>query len=113
MNARLFAIAHGVEQAPAPGHRELLPVLWELGLLPEVRLLPEPFAWPEAMEAPSNAEEAVAFALNAVDAAETAGAAERVAARLDELFARDGDGRWRPAWRPAMRGLLITWETAR
>lgn len=113
MNAGLFAIAHGVEQAPAPGHRELLPVLWELGLLPDVRLLPDLFTWPEASALPVNADEAVAFALNAVEAAETAGAAERVAARLDELFARDGGERWRPAWRPAMRGLLITWETAR
>ncbi len=113
MNARLFAIAHGVEQAPAPGHRELLPVLWELGLLPEVRLLPEPFAWPEAAPLPANEDEAVAFALNAVDAAQTPGAAERVAARLDELFARDAGGPWRPVWRPPMRGLLITWETAR
>ena len=113
MNARLFAIAHGVEQAPAPGHRELLPVLWEMGLLPEVRLLPDLFTWPEAADLPANADEAVAFALNAVEAVETSGAMERVAARIDELFARDGGGRWRPAWRPPMRGLLITWETAR
>ena len=39
------------------------------------------------------------------------GAEERVAARLDELFTRDGD-RWIPNWRPPLQGLLITWETA-
>ena len=110
-NARLFEIAHAVELVRSPDHRELLPVMWEAGLLPEVRLLPEPFTWPERIEYPTNAEEAVAFALEDVEATGAAGAEGRVAARLDELFTRDGE-RWIPNWRPPLQGLLITWETA-
>lgn len=109
-NARLFEIACGVELARAPDHRELLPVLWEEGLLPEVRLLPEAFAWPERVEPPVSADEAVAFALDEVEALEVAGAEARVRAHLDELFTRDADGGWRPAWRPRLQGLLITWQ---
>ena len=31
-----FRLVYGEEQAPAPGHRELLPVLWDMGILPDV-----------------------------------------------------------------------------
>ncbi|MXX19880.1 MAG: class I SAM-dependent methyltransferase [Dehalococcoidia bacterium] len=109
-NARLFEIAHGVPLERAPDHRELLPVMWEAGLLPEVRLLPEPFTWPERAEFPTTEEDAVAFALDDVEAGDVAGAAGRVADDLGELFSRDG-GEWRPNWRPPLQGLLITWET--
>ncbi|MCY3505735.1 MAG: hypothetical protein OXH41_06200 [Chloroflexi bacterium] len=109
-NARLFEIAHGVPLERAPDHRELLPVMWEAGLLPEVRLLPEPFTWPERAEFPTTEEDAVAFALGDVEATDVQGAADRVSGHLDELFERDGD-EWRPNWRPPLQGLLITWET--
>jgi len=39
-NAALFRLVYGAEQAPVPGYRELLPVLWELGILPDVHVLP-------------------------------------------------------------------------
>ena len=112
-NAPLFRIAHGVELVRAPDHRELLPVMWEAGLLPEVRLLPEPFSWPERIQGgfPESAEEALAFALDQAEASHVDGAEDRVAARLDELFARGPGGEWRPSWRPSLQGLLITWET--
>ncbi len=109
-NARLFEIAHGVPLECAPDHRELLPVMWEAGLLPEVRLLPEPFTWPERAEFPTTEEEAVAFALEDVEATGVSGAGDRVSRHLGELFSRDGD-EWRPNWRPPLQGLLITWET--
>ncbi len=110
-NARLFQIAHGVELVRSPDHRELLPVMWEAGLLPEVRLLPEPFTWPEGSAYPTNEEEAVAFALDDVEAAGVPGAGARVAARLDELYTREPGGEWLPNWRPSLQGLLITWES--
>ena len=37
---RLFRLVYGEDLAPSPGHRELLPVLWEMGILPDVRVLP-------------------------------------------------------------------------
>src|SRR5437763_564923 len=36
----LLDVVYGEEQVAAPGHRELLPVLWELGILPDVHVLP-------------------------------------------------------------------------
>ena len=75
-----------------------------------MRLLPEPFTWPERAEFPSDKEEAIAFALNEVEASHVAGAEGRVADHLDELFVQE-DGRWLPNWRPPLQGLLITWET--
>jgi len=48
-SAPLFRLVYGAEQAPAPGHRELLPVLWEMGLLPDVRVLPDAPLIPGAM----------------------------------------------------------------
>ena len=110
-HARLFEVALGVELVRGPDHRELLPVMWEAGLLPEIRLLPEPFTWPERAEFPASEEEAVEFALNDVEASHVPGAEGRVAARLDELFARGAGGEWLPNWRPPLQGLLITWET--
>ncbi len=111
-NVRLFELAHDVELARAPDHRELLPVLWEAGILPEVRLLPEPFTWPERITLPTTEDEAVTFALNEVEANGVPGAEERVRERLDDLFERTPAGEWRPDWRLPMRGLLITWEPA-
>jgi SAM-dependent methyltransferase len=40
-SAPLFRLVYGEEQAPAPGHRELLPVLWEMNILPDVCVLPD------------------------------------------------------------------------
>jgi len=42
LRATLFRLVYTEEQRPAPGYRELLAVLWEMGLLPDVRVLPGP-----------------------------------------------------------------------
>jgi hypothetical protein len=39
--APLFHLVYGEEQAPVPGYRELLPVVWEMGILADVRVLPD------------------------------------------------------------------------
>lgn len=109
-NAALFRLVFGEDQIAAPGHRELLPVLWEMGLLPEIRVLPESFSWPEPQ--PTTHSEAIGFALDQVDPRDREAAAGRVAKRFDELFSREETGVYRPLWRPAAPGLLITWGTA-
>ncbi len=43
--AELFRRVFDEPLAPMPGHRELLPVLWDMGILPDVRVLPEPSWW--------------------------------------------------------------------
>jgi hypothetical protein len=108
--ADLFALLHDEPQARTPDFRELLPVLWEMGLVPEVRVL----------------DPAQATSLGGVF--ETAGAAvqavlaqappQRRAAKTRELEARfaefflevPGGFRRRPSGDPRL--MLITWQTA-
>jgi SAM-dependent methyltransferase len=40
-SARLFELVNGEPQSPVPGYRELLPVLWETGIVPDLRVLHE------------------------------------------------------------------------
>lgn len=108
-NAALFELAWERPLTPVPGHRELLPVLWDMGILPDVRVLPESFAWPETL--PASRAEAVRFALDAVRAPRDGGAAARVESQLEALFATDATGRYAPRWRPDAPGMLITWAT--
>ncbi|MGE5596302.1 MAG: class I SAM-dependent methyltransferase [Hyphomicrobiales bacterium] len=39
-SADLFLLEHGQQQSLVPGHDVLVPVLWEMGYLPEIRVLP-------------------------------------------------------------------------
>ena len=71
-------------------------------------MLPEPFRWPEKL--PLTREEAVKFALDAIEAPHSASNIQRVEGALPRLY-RMRDGAFEPAWRPAARGILITWET--
>ena len=110
-HALLFRIVHGEDQVPVPGHRELTAVLWEMGVLPDLRVLPEVFSWPEWRQLPTTRETAVEFALAEIGVADGGQAAERVDAQFDTLFTRSEDG-YLPAWRQDAPGLLITWPTA-
>jgi SAM-dependent methyltransferase len=109
--ADLVRRIYGEPQAPMPGHRELLPVLWDMGILPDVRVLPEP-SWWEDWRYPTREE-----AIEATLFPSRSGEAGRERARrvleeqFDELFAPDNDGGYRVLWRQPMRELLITWET--
>ncbi len=107
--ASLFELLHGEPQAPVPSHRELLQVLWDLGLLPDVQLLPDGFRG--ARERPPTRDEAVRFALERANAQDLPGAAAKVEAHFDELFAETPQG-FVPKWMPPTREMLITWATA-
>ena len=116
-SAGIFRLVQGVEQEPVPGHRELLPVLWEMGISPDVHVLPgSPQVPGGPMEArlPQTHEEALQLALvgrslRPKDEADTRSVIER---RFQELFAQSPEG-FRPLWRQDARELLITWGTGR
>ena len=108
-SASLYKLLHGAPLVVAPGHRELLPVLWEMGLLPEVRVLPDPFRG--AGERPPTREDAVRFAIERGSAENVDGAAAIVEAHFDELFDATPQGHV-PKWAPDVREMLITWQTA-
>lgn len=108
-DAALFRLITGEEEEAVPGHRELLAVLWELGILPDVRVLPSPLrAWDERQ---AGREAAIDWAVDRLPLAKSERGRAAVSASFEQLFAPDADG-FRPLWRPAVRELLVTWETA-
>jgi SAM-dependent methyltransferase len=113
-SAPLFRLVYGEEQAPAPGHRELLPVLWEMNILPDVCVLPDTPLIPGAMQQglPQTHQDAVHWALQGrwLRPEDQARARDLVETHFHELFAQHPEG-FRPLWYQAARQLLITWET--
>ena len=109
-SAALFRRVYGEPLARRPGHRELLPVLWEMGVLPDVRVLPDPTWW-EDWHHPTREEalDSVIFGHWSSEGIQDS-ARRSFDEQFDDLFVRDGDG-YRAIWRQPMRELLITWET--
>jgi hypothetical protein len=106
-DATLFELVHGEPLAPVPGQQALLPVLWEMGVLPEVLILPEPFSWPSPTL--ESREEAARYALGDVEAEPGGEQEQRLESEFDSLFRYEA-GEFHPRWRPEAPGVLITWE---
>jgi len=118
-NRALFRLIHGEEEALVPGHAELAAVLWELGRLPDIRVLAEP-GGPAGWAAPSREgaiEQAMARFANdqwtfwPLSPELAARARQVLAAHFDTLFAATTDGGFAPRWSTPGREVLITWET--
>ena len=116
-NRVLYALVHGETEQVVPGHVELVNVLWELGILPDVRVLPLPLAGP-MIAAPSR-EAAIVGAMARFGGEQWAlwpmGAdldhclRLLLETRFDELFAAVPDG-FVPRWMTPGREILITWQ---
>jgi hypothetical protein len=113
VGAELFRAIHGHTPIQDPGYRELLPVLWEMGLLPEVRVLGKSDFIAERERYPDR-EAAVAAV---IPARLEKGAADRarqaVDERFDDFFMAASEGGYRRRPTEDSRVLLITWETRR
>lgn len=107
--AQIFRLIYGEELETLPGHRDLLPVMWEMGILPNLRVLPDSPWWESV---PQTREDAIALALNGgwLKPEDQDRAQKLVEERFDELF-EDGTEGFRPKWRSEIREILITWET--
>ena len=108
--APLFKLAHGEAQELLPGFEILLPVLWEMDILPDVLVLPDGPWWENDIH--RSREEALKWAvegpwLRAEDRERVDGIFRD---NFDDLFVCGPDG-FRPRWQRPMRELLITWET--
>ena len=113
-NSVLFKMVYGEEQAMVPGHAQLLPALWEMGILPDVRFLPQVATIdgvPQAPAYPQSSEDAVEMALEGIwlaphhrDRGEAI-----VRKNFDELFQQGPEG-FIPQWLPDAREVFITWE---
>lgn len=106
-HAAIFELLQGEPQSRVPTHRELLPVLWDLGLLPDVHVLPDPFRGAR-MRPPTRAD-AIRFALESGSAGSVPGAPETLERNFDTLFRETPDG-FMPTWLPDTREMLISWE---
>lgn len=106
----LFRRVYGEPLAPMPGHRELLPVLWDLGVLPNLQVLPDPTWWEDwHYRTKEEALDSVIFGRWSGD--DVRDRARRIFdEQFNELFVAEGNG-YRAIWRQPMRELLITWET--
>ena len=109
-DGRIFRLVYGEDQALVSGHADLLAVLWEMGILPDVRVLPEPPWW--ELELPRTKEAAVQMALQSswLDPSDHLRAGGVISTYVDELFRSTPNG-YRPLWRQPMKEMLITWET--
>ena len=108
--AGLFRRVYGEPLAPMPGHRDLLPVLWDMDILPDVRVLPAPTWWEDWRYATrEEALESVIFGRWSREGIRDT--ARRIFdEQFDDLFAPDAGG-YRAIWRQPMRELVITWGT--
>jgi hypothetical protein len=113
VGAELFRQVHGREPAPDPGYRELLPVLWDMGLLPDVHVLGPSDFIAERDRYPGRAE-AIEAALPAAFEGEDLDRARRnVDAHFDEIFVMTPEGGYRRKPIGISRVLLITWPKTR
>jgi hypothetical protein len=114
LNAKLFKMVYEEEQTLVPSYAYLLPALWEMGILPDVRFLPQGTTFdgvPRPPEFPQTKEEAVEVALAGIWLApQHRDRADRVVREnFDELFQQEPEGLV-PQWMPDIRQVLITWE---
>lgn len=115
-NGAVFQVCYEEESERVPGHVELINVLWELGIEPDVRMLP---IIPSTMDTVPSYEEAVRLALAQLRGHQWAfwplepslerTARARVEARFDTLFEQTPSG-YLPRWTVPGREVLITWE---
>lgn len=109
MGAELRRVVYGETPPPWPGLPELAAVLWELGLLPEIRPLPDEPWWLTDAERGLSDTDAIALAMRWLDTDDEA-ARQSVSANLGQLFACTNAG-LTPLWLSQPRAVLLTWET--
>ena len=112
--AKAFCLVYGEELELAPGHKQLLPVLWEMGILPDVVVLPDGptiRGAPVQPDLPQTTQDAVEETLGGVwlHPADRERARQVIGQRLSEFFHQVPEG-FDPFWRPPVRQMLITWE---
>ena len=112
----LFSLVHREAEEVEPGHVELLNALWEISLLPDVVVLPEPIV-PAPGPFPSR-EDAIAGAMARFtpqwafwprDSELDNWLRAVLEERFDELFERAPNG-FSPTWFIKGREILITWR---
>ena len=113
--AKLFRLVYGEEMGLVPGHTHLLPVLWEMGILPDVRVLPSIITVggvPVPPSLPQTREEALQAAVSGgiwLGSKDLQRAYDVLDEHFYEVFSKRDDG-FVPLWSPRDRQMLIIWE---
>jgi SAM-dependent methyltransferase len=113
----LYQLVHGETEECVPGHVELANVLWEMGILPDIRVLP---AAHTVQPPPSPSREAAVGAAIArfpgsqwsfwpLEPTLAQRLYETVDRHFDELFVESSEG-FEPLWQRSGREILITWR---
>jgi hypothetical protein len=112
----LYQLVHGEAEEVVPGHVELISVIWELGILPDIRVAPVPLV--PLAPAPSR-EAAIASAIARFPGEQwgwwdlgselESRLRSVLEKRFDELFAPSPEG-FIPSYIPPGREILITWQ---
>jgi hypothetical protein len=112
----LYQLVHGEAEEVVPGHVELINVIWELGILPDIRVLPQPTM--PFTPAPGR-DTAIANAIGRFPGEQwgwwNLGSdleqrlREILESRFDELFAASPEG-FIPRYVTPGREILITWQ---
>ena len=108
-SANFFELIYGEKQAALPGLGQLMPVLSDIGIFPEVHVLPEN-PWWEHQRITIKSEAIEILLMDRVTKPEDR---ERVRLLIEDNFDRlfsVGEMGFVPIWRIDMRELLITWE---
>lgn len=119
-NRVLFELVHGEVEAIVPGRTELVAVLREMGIAPELRVLsPNPAALiapaatrTEAIDAAVNRFNGDQWTFWPLGPALDARIRGILDTRFDELFVKKADG-FVPGWIEPGNEILITWQPAR
>jgi SAM-dependent methyltransferase len=116
-NRPVFQVCYDEPSERVPGHRELVNVLWELGIEPDVLMLP---VTPSTLAAVESHEQAIKLALDQLRGHQWAfwplapelerQARQRIEAHFGDLFEQAPEG-FRPRWASPAREVLITWPT--
>lgn len=110
MSAGLHRMVYDEELALVPGYGELLPVLWEMGILPDVRVQPPAAGEVGALQVLPNREAAVDSLLLTIAPRDRERARAAFESRFEEIFISTAEGFQRRSL-PDGRQILITWET--
>ncbi|MDP8922967.1 MAG: methyltransferase domain-containing protein [Chloroflexota bacterium] len=114
----LFRLLYDEAEEVVPGHVELVNVLWEMGIEPDVRMLPDPLPVPPPVPTREAAIQAgvdrfiAQWAFWPLGPELEARLRRVLEARFDELFNPTADG-YAATWINPGREVLISWESRR
>ncbi len=109
MDNELRRVLFDEQPAPWPGLPELAAVLWEMGLLPDIKVVDQAPWWiPEAAGGLTE-DQAIDLTIARLERGDEA-TRRQIEAKLDRLFKRSPDG-LNPRWLCRAREVMITWPT--